>query len=287
MDKQKFGIIGSGTLSKTFGSLLVETGVYELDVVVGRSKASAEDCIRFVGEGTGSKNISDLGNCDLILVAVPDSALGDCCKKLQQAKTTLGAKMILHFSGACSSLVFSPLVSESTLVGSLHPLRAFSEPIGSLSDFVGTNCALEGAPNSIQYMRDLVALLQGESFELDEKSKLQYHAAAVFASNYLVASLNVSKKILEDLGLGEKFYLLQGLVQSATGDVFRSSPQSALTGPIERGDYGLVREQLREISHLPGVASLYRELGLQAVDIVEEKGNLAGQEIVKIKEALS
>ena len=68
-----------------------------------------------------------------------------------------------------------------------------------------------------------------------------YHAAAVFASNYLVAATGVAEQLFATAGVPDP---LAGDAPAAARDARRTSrvlgPARALTGPAVRGDAGTI-----------------------------------------------
>jgi predicted short-subunit dehydrogenase-like oxidoreductase (DUF2520 family) len=110
-----------------------------------------------------------------------------------------------------------------------------------------------------------------------DSDRAVYHAAAVFASNYLVALLAEAVRLLEQSGWTEK-EAVRGLVPLAEGalaNVAKRGPTAALTGPIRRGDAETVRRHLEALAEAhsdPRLGHLYRMLGEVALEIAKEAG---------------
>jgi predicted short-subunit dehydrogenase-like oxidoreductase (DUF2520 family) len=110
-----------------------------------------------------------------------------------------------------------------------------------------------------------------------------YHAAAVFASNYVDALFGEAVALLESAGWSQKD-AVRGLLHLAVGaldNIKRNGPVRALTGPIRRGDVETVRRHLKALSALdasaarrygPPVEAVYRMLGSIALEIAKEAG---------------
>ena len=278
--KKKIGILGSGVLAKSFGKLFHEAQGYCVDVLVARNIEKAQSSISFIGEGFASESLVDLSDSDIILIAVSDSAIEESAISLKSKIPNLSAELVFHCSGAYDSSLLSVLKSNTTNIGSLHPLNSFVAPLETLGAFEGINCALEGCPSSVESMRIIVEDLGGSSFVLTAKEKPVYHAAAVFASNYLVSTLSAASELFSEIGLEDKFGLLRQLSLNSLENVFERGAQNALTGPIERGDVKLVSSQLRALENYPELQSLYCELGRQTLKIANSRGKL---EVVDIK----
>jgi predicted short-subunit dehydrogenase-like oxidoreductase (DUF2520 family) len=101
-----------------------------------------------------------------------------------------------------------------------------------------------------------------------------YHAAAVFASNYLVALAGLAVELLETIGWSEPDAVagLVPLMEGALAEVARNGPTGALTGPIRRGDVETVTRHLEALASRPRVADLYRMLGQIALEIAARAG---------------
>jgi predicted short-subunit dehydrogenase-like oxidoreductase (DUF2520 family) len=107
-----------------------------------------------------------------------------------------------------------------------------------------------------------------------ETERVIYHAAAVFASNYLVALAGVAVEMLESIGWseGEAVAGLVPLMEGALAEVARRGPVGALTGPIRRGDVETVTRHLEALAGRRRMADLYRMLGATALEIATEAG---------------
>ena len=77
------------------------------------------------------------------------------------------------------------------------------------------------------------------------KSILIDHAAAVFASNYLVTVLDASLRAYQAAGVPEDVAreLARPLAEETLANVFRLGPAAALSGPVARGDFATVARQ--------------------------------------------
>jgi predicted short-subunit dehydrogenase-like oxidoreductase (DUF2520 family) len=131
---------------------------------------------------------------------------------------------------------------------------------------------LEGSPAAIEIGKWIVATLEGRVLMVDPARKPLYHAAAVFASNYLVTVLYAAEKLMVDAGVSraDAAQALGRLAEGALHDVAAAGPEAALTGPIVRGDAETIALHLRRLS--PEERPLYSELARTAVEIARRKG---------------
>lgn len=108
-----------------------------------------------------------------------------------------------------------------------------------------------------------------------------YHAAAVFASNYVVALVDESVSLLEAIGWSREEALegLAPLMQNALAAALKQGPTAALTGPIRRGDADTVARHVEALTSLDSRSpagrrrvDLYRMLGAIALEIARRGG---------------
>ena len=124
---------------------------------------------------------------------------------------------------------------------------------------------------------------------ISSEQKPLYHAAACFASNYLVSLMNVVESIYKSIGINEKdakkAYL--PLVYGSLKNIEKSGSISSLTGPIARGDFGTIKKHISAINkNLPQYSSFYSSLGLITVKVAQQKGTLNARQAKKINALL-
>jgi predicted short-subunit dehydrogenase-like oxidoreductase (DUF2520 family) len=162
-------------------------------------------------------------------------------------------------------------------VGSLHPLQSFAAPALAENPFAGIVMTGEGDAAALDAARRVAAALEAEFVGIATATKTLYHAAAVVASNYLVALLGVAADMLATCGLpqSEALRVLLPLVRGTLHNIERVGVPQALTGPIERGDHDTVRRHCRDMVRLrPDLLDLYRQLGAYTLKLAAAKGGL-------------
>ena len=192
-----------------------------------------------------------------------------------------GNAAFVHASGALDLGVLAPLRRRHA-VGSFHPLRSFPEP-GPPEAFRGIVIGVDASSESLRRVLNRLARdLGAKPKRVDDSHRAVYHAAAVFASNYVVTLLAEAIRLLRDSGWTDK-EAVQGLVPLAEGaiaNIRKSGPTAALTGPIRRGDSDTVTRHLVALARLdaragrgsPRKTDLYRMLGEVALEIAKEAG---------------
>ncbi len=209
----------------------------------------------------------------IVFLAVPDDSVLPYAELLSAAGNRIPESVaFVHLSGALKLDALEPLASRYA-IGSFHPLQSFPEPRPPAS-LRGAFVAIDG--NSASLRRRLSALarvLGARPRRVGDGERALYHAAAVFASNYVVALLDEGVLLLRAAGWSEKEATsgLLALTEGALASVRKSGVVAALTGPVRRGDVKTVERHLDALAGLPA-ADLYRMLGLIALEIAVEAG---------------
>ena len=133
---------------------------------------------------------------------------------------------------------------------SAHCILSFACADAAIQQFPGTACALEGQALAVAALQRAFTAIQARCFEVQSKDKLLYHAAAVFATNFLP----VIQSVAEDawLASGVPADLLPGLraalLNNAVANITRMGPAGALTGPAARGDVAAIAKQAEAVT---------------------------------------
>jgi len=110
------------------------------------------------------------------------------------------------------------------------------------------------------------------------------------ASNYLITLEHVAVKLLAQAGIEGRtaLKLLMPLIQGAVDNLEQAGMPQALTGPISRGDTATLEKHLAALEMQPAsIRDLYRQLGVESLELGEAKGNMAPGSAEKIRQLLS
>src|SRR5215207_9960016 len=115
----------------------------------------------------------------------------------------------------------------------------------------------------------VVAALGGRAFVVDDDHRATYHAAAVIASNHLVALMGQVQRLADEVDVPFEAYL--DLAAATLANVGDLGPARALTGPAARGDEATIRRHLRalptaERKAYRGMADAARRLAARAAE---------------------
>lgn len=188
---------------------------------------------------------------DLVIIATPDAAVRDVAERIEPA----AGVVVAHVSG---SLGLAPLAAhrDRTVI---HPLVALPDPDRGAERLVGAwfGIAADGHPLAM----DVVAAVGGRAIDVAEHDWVRYHAAAVIASNHLVALLGQVERVAAGVGAPVEAFL--DLARGSLDDVAVLGPAAALTGPVRRGDLETVARHLAAIGpdEAPAYEAMSREAG--------------------------
>lgn len=208
----------------------------------------------------------------VVILAVPDAALPEVVHDLLRMGPAPPGCAALHVSGALGTDVLTPLHSAGYAIGSLHPLMAVADPWLAGHRLAGAAFALGGEPAAVGAGRRIVSALGGLPLVVPSAMRPVYHAAAVLASNHLVALIAAAARLLEEAGVRQEDALpaLLPLVRGTIDNIEQLGVPAALTGPIARGDVDTVRLHLARLS--PQDRALYSGLGAELLRLARAAG---------------
>lgn len=256
-------IIGCGRVGRVLGRLFAHQRVFLVQDVLTRSQASADDAVAFIGTGRACADVSKVRIADVTLLGVPDDRIAAACAAQAESGLLSEGSIVFHCSGALSSAALSAAAACGAAVASLHPVRSFADAEAVARQFAGTFCGIEGDPRALQVLQPALLAIGARPVPLDAGAKTLYHAAAVFASNYLTTVIDVALRAYTAAGIAPDLarQLAQPLATETLANIFRLSPEQALMGPIARGDLATVATQHAAVTAWDGAAgALYGAL---------------------------
>ncbi len=245
-------LVGPGRAGTTIALGLVEAG-WQVVGVAGRAPDAASTVTAAACLGARPALVSEVGRgAALVVIAAPDRAIESVARAL--APSLDAGALVVHLAGSRGLDVFDSLVGErpDVRVGALHPLQTFPSASFGLDRLDGAWAAVAGDAETVALARELGL----RPFELADGERPRYHAAAVVASNHLVALLGQVERLAGACGV--PFEAFAPLVRSSVANAFEIGPARALTGPVSRGDLATVEEHLRSLD--PGERDAYRTL---------------------------
>lgn len=274
-----FSVVGAGRLGTSLAAALVRRG-WRLRALVDRDLAAARESRRIVGAGRASADPAAAAAAPgLLVIAVPDDAIGRAAAALARAGGSWPGRAVLHTSGLVASAALAPLARRGAAVASLHPLQAFPRKDLPSSVFSGITWGFEGDEAAFGAAEAIVRTLRGRVLLLAPGDKALYHAAGVLASNAVVALEWTAAGLLERAGLDAETAAetLRPLRQGTLQNVNSLGPERALTGPILRGDTETVRRHLKALEAVPEAREVYVVLGRRTLALAARRGLAPGR----------
>lgn len=239
--QKSLAIIGAGRVGRSLGRLLRERG-WQIGFVSARSEANARKAVKFIGAGRPFAGVSHHAlAAPLLLISVPDDAIAEtACELARIGGEQLRNKIALHTSGACDSSLLEPLRACGASVGSMHPLQTFNGV--SLPPLLGKIFAMEGDQRAVRFARGLARSLGGVPVTIQAEKKPLYHAAGAMASGFVLALEEAGAQLLHAAGLPQREAVraLLSLSRQVLDHYEKLGAQRAWTGPLSRGDFGVV-----------------------------------------------
>ena len=207
----------------------------------------------------------DVPPTDVVLLCVPDAEIARVAASLPRRTGLIG-----HLSGATA-------LSDSGADFGLHPLQSFTGDEGA-DAFQGIGCAVAGrSPEALGAARELAGRLGGRPFEVADAQRAGYHAAASVASNFVVTLLASAEQLAATAGIApaDARILLAPLVRTTVANWAELGSESALTGPIARGDIQTVERQRQAIAaDAPDLLALFDAM-VASTTTLAAKGRVA------------
>ncbi|MDO4854651.1 MAG: DUF2520 domain-containing protein [Coriobacteriia bacterium] len=275
----KIGFVGAGKVGCTLGLYLKQN--HEIVGYTSRSFASAEHAAKLCGCKAYRDANELVGQSDLLYVTTPDDAIGAVWEELTkrpEIRSALKGKLIVHASGSLSSDIFTQAKEIGVYPYSTHPLFAIASKTESAKELGNALFVIEGASERLSEVTELFSSMGNPTQTINTKDKTRYHAAAVLASNHVVALYSLAAKELERCGFTaeDACTALSHLFLGNANNLAKLGPISCLTGPAERGDLQTINKHLEVLEG--DTHDVYELLNNEALAIAKAKRELSAQQ---------
>ncbi len=269
------GVVGAGRVGAVLGSALRAAGhpVIAVSAVSQESRDRADALL----PGVPVLDVPEVvRRAELVLLAVPDDALGPLVSGLAETGAWQAGQLVVHTSGRFGTDVLAPARAAGAIPLALHPAMTFTGTSLDLARLEGCPFAVTAPAPVLPIGQALVVEVGGEPVVLAEDARPLYHAALAHGANHLVVLVAQAAQALAAAGVDDPGRMLRPLLEAALDTALRAaSPDgpgaiAALTGPVRRGDAGTVAEHLEQLTALGGrtgavdVAGGYRALARAA-----------------------
>ncbi len=270
-------IVGGGRVGSSLARLWHQQGTFTIQDVLCTSPNSAEKSVAFMGAGRAVAQLDAMAPADVWMLSVPDAHIATVAQTLATQAATMPPATVFHCSGALGSELLAPLQSLGWRVASAHCILSFASASTAVAQFPGTPCALEGDAPALALLEHAFNAIQARCFTIRAQDKLLYHAAAVFASNFLPVLQSVAEDLWRTTGVPEDVaqQLRGSLLHNAVHNIIDRGPQGALTGPAARGDLALIAQQGKAVQTWnPQAGAAYEALSTLALRLAGHPPNV-------------
>lgn len=266
------GVVSAGRVGAVLGAALSRAG-HVVVAASGVSKASVRRAEELLPDVPLLPPDEVAARADLVLLAVPDDALGGLVRGLVATESLRPGQIVVHTSGAHGVDVLAPAAEVGVLPLALHPAMTFTGRAEDLHRVVACCVGVtagEDDPAGWSVGEALVVEMGAEPVRVPEAVRPLYHAALTHGANHLATLVTECVDLLRNAGIEPAERVISPLLSAALDNALRHGDR-ALTGPVARGDVGTVRKHinvLREASSeaLPAYLALARRTAHRAAD---------------------
>ena len=281
----KVGFIGAGTVGTALAILLSSKG-YQFVGASRRSRSSPGNLNRAVSNLRLLDSNQDVADAaELVFITTPDDSIAEVTRQVKWRR----GQSVVHCSGADSTDILEPARKAGAMVGGFHPLQTFAGIEQAVENIPGSTFAIEAEEPLLTSLKDMAHTLGGYSIELKASDKVAYHAAAVFACNYLVTLVKLATDLWQTFSIppDQAIRALLPLIGGTLRNIENIGLPQCLTGPIARGDTGTIKKHIEALQEkAPALLSTYKELGRQTIPIALDKGRINEQQASELEAIL-
>jgi predicted short-subunit dehydrogenase-like oxidoreductase (DUF2520 family) len=245
---KNIAVIGAGKISYSLTNVITKNN-YNIKIVVSRRLNSAKKLAQKFKIETYSDQLNDIpAKCSFFLLAVPDSQIKIVAENLSRLKLNFKNSLFVHLSGAHDISLLNSLKNKNAKTASIHIMQTF--PTKRIVNIKNSYAAIETKNKNIgNFLSSFANSVDLIPFTLKSENKALYHAAGVFASNFLVGNFFNSEKLFNESKIDNlNFYeMMQPIILSTLQNINKEGTVKALSGPVERGDLDTVKNHLLSI----------------------------------------
>ncbi len=281
----KVGFIGAGTVGTALAVLLSSKG-YGFVGASRRSRTTAGNKAGVVSNLRmldSNQEVADAA--DMVFITTPDDTIAQVASEVRWHS----GQSVVHCSGADSVDILEPARKSGAMVGGFHPLQTFAGVERAIENIPGSTFGIEAEEPLLTTLKDMADVLGGHWIKLEAGDKVAYHAAAVFACNYLVTLVKMATDLWQTFSIptDQATKALLPLIKGTLNNIETIGIPDCLTGPIARGDTGTVNKHLKALrENAPALLFPYKELGLQTIPVALSKGKIDEKQAKELQAVL-
>ena len=211
-------VVGAGRVGTAMAVLLGRAG-HRIVAVSGRGP-TRDRASRFLSDVPFLDPADAARVGELVLIGVPDDAIPGIVEQIAAAEGFRAEQWVAHLSGASGLGVLAPARAAGARLLAIHPLQTFPDVSAALDLIPGCAMAVtaddaEGFTVGERIADDLMA----RPFRLDDAKRPLYHAAAVFASNYLIVTGAIAEDLFRSAGVPDPLAAMLTLQRASLDNV--------------------------------------------------------------------
>lgn len=282
----RIGVVGAGRVGAVLAAALRAAG-HEIVAVAGESDASRTR-IETLLPGVPVRKPSAVARAaDILLLTVPDDALGNVAAMLSASQAIHRGQYVVHTSGRHGAGVLLPAAGRGAHIAAMHPAMTFTGTDLDLARVPATVFGCTGDETVRPVVEDLVADLRGRPVWIAEEQRVLYHAALAHGANHLVTLVTQATDLLRATGVADPAAIVRPLLEAALDNALTYG-DAALTGPIMRGDVQTVRDHLQTLADTSlETLESYVAMGRATANHAVLDGRLQPQHAAAVVEALN
>lgn len=223
---------------------------------------------------------ADIAGANTVILAVRDDQIDAALDQVlgtgqyAAAEPLTSGTVILHTSGTAEPAALELVTARGLSGGTFHPLIPFIDAERAAELLRGAWVGVDGHPDARATSRRLAGHVGARTIDIPVGGKPTYHAAAVFSANFPIVLAAIAAELMESIGVPAKSSesAVHSLMTAALSNAAGKSPAEALTGPVVRGDAGMIRKHLDALAGDDRALGVYRRLSLAALRIAKERG---------------
>jgi predicted short-subunit dehydrogenase-like oxidoreductase (DUF2520 family) len=273
MTPLRVGVIGAGRVGAVLAAALRSRG-HTIVSVAGESDASKRRAAELLPGIPIAKPTAVARACDVLLLTVPDDMLANVVTQLAASGALRPGQLVAHTSGRHGLEVLEPATQVGARPVALHPAMTFTGTARDLDRLTECVFGVTAGPDERIWAADVVAELGATVIWVPEELRGLYHAGLAHGANHLVTLVTQAMELLGAAGADDPAAILRPLLQAALDNALAEG-DSALTGPIVRGDVNTVRAHVAELARTaPDTLPSYVALARATLDRVVTDGRV-------------
>ena len=280
-------VIGAGTVGTAVAVLLERAG-HRIVGISGRTETRRR-ASSYLPRAPFLEPAEAAAAAELVVIGTPDDVIDQTVGELVAAAAVGSGTSVTHLSGSLGLDALRAAGEAGARILAIHPLQTFPDVDSALERLPGCWIAITAEDEDGHLLGERLALdLEGVPFRLADELRPLYHAAAVFASNYLVTASAIAETLFDIAGVPDPAEAMRPLQRASLEHVERRGPARALTGPAVRGDAGTIRRNLEALErHAPGLVPTYIAMAKATLELAERSGRLAPGSRTAVEDALA